>query len=177
MKDFFNLVKSRRSVRNYLDEKIDREIIKKIILAGSWAPSAFNKQSIKYFVLDNPEKIELASQEILRIKKIKKIGKIRELEDPIFYKAPVVVFLCSKDKSDWSNRDAMFSLQNCLLAARELDLGTVAIGMADLLEGKLKVKEKLGMPIDWHIEIAFCLGKTEVFPDAQKRKEIDIKFA
>jgi len=50
MKSFLELAKSRRSVRQYRQEKIPREQIEKIIEAGIWAPSAFNQQPIKFFV-------------------------------------------------------------------------------------------------------------------------------
>jgi len=48
--NFLELAKSRRSVRQYRQEKIPRDLIKKIIEAGLWAPSAFNQQPIKFFV-------------------------------------------------------------------------------------------------------------------------------
>ena len=57
MKNFLELAKSRRSVRQYGPEEISHEQIEKIIEAGIWAPSAMNKQPIKFFILQNPSKI------------------------------------------------------------------------------------------------------------------------
>ena len=175
---FLNLAKNRRSIRSYQDEKISKEEINKIIEAGLWAPSAWNKQLIKFFVLENKEKIKQASAEIAKLKQKFKLGKIREIADPVFYQAPQVVFLCINEKEahDLSYIDSSLVLQNCLLQAEELDLATVIIGHANLLEKNSELKKNIGFPQDWRILIAFCLGKTSLKPEAPVRKAAEVLF-
>ncbi|MDD5071237.1 MAG: nitroreductase family protein [Patescibacteria group bacterium] len=178
MKGFLALAKSRRSVRQYKQEKIPREQIKKIIEAGIWAPSAMNLQPVKFFVLEDPEKIKLASDKIkeARLKAGQSLWRA-ELPDPLFYQAPVVIFLCiSEPKNRYNLADVAFACQNCLLQARELNLGTVAVGQATMLEDMPEVKKELGIPADWKIFLSFCLGKTDSFPEAPERKKPEVVF-
>lgn len=178
MKTFLELAKSRRSVRQYGPEEISHEQIEKIIEAGIWAPSAINKQPIKFFVLQNPNKIKLASEKIIAIKNKAGLDIWRtELADPIFYEAPIVIFLCtSGSKNKYSLVDASFVCQNCLLQAKDMELATVTVGQADLLEKEPTIKKELGFPDNWKILIAFCLGKTKNFPPAPERKKAEIIF-
>ena len=126
MKDFLALAKSRRSVRQYRNEKIPRDQIEKIIEAGTWAPSAMNRQPIKFFVLEDPAKIKLASEKVVETHNNaskKKAGQSiwrGELPDPFFYQAPAVIFLCvTPPKNRFNLADVALACQNCLLQARE----------------------------------------------------------
>jgi len=178
MKSFLELAKSRRSVRQYRQEKIPRDLIKKIIEAGLWAPSAFNQQPIKFFVLENPKKIKLASDKIKeeRLRTGQSLWRA-DLPDPIFYQAPVVIFLCvTPPKNRFNLADVAFTCQNCLLQARELGLGTVAVGQATMLEDMPEVKKELGLPNNWEILLSFCLGKTDSFPEAPERKKPEVIY-
>ncbi|MDD5032052.1 MAG: nitroreductase family protein [Patescibacteria group bacterium] len=178
MKTFLDLVKSRRSVRQYRNEKIPRDQIEKIIEAGVWAPSAYNQQPIKFFVLEDPAKIKLAGEKIreIRTKAGENIRRL-ELPDPTFYQAPVVIFLCvSEPKNKYALADAALACQNCLLQAKELNLATVVVGQATLLEESPETKTKLGLPNNWEILLSFCLGITDSFPEAPKRKKPEVVF-
>lgn len=178
MKDFLELAKSRRSVRQYRQEKIPHGQIEKIIEAGTWAPSAMNEQPIKFFVLEDAAKIKLASEKIKqeRLKAGKSLWRA-DLPDPIFYQAPVVIFLCvTEPKNKYNLTDAAFVCQNCLLEAREMDLATVVVGQATLLEESPKTKKELGLPTGWEILLSFCLGKTDSFPEAPERKKPEVMF-
>lgn len=174
---FIDLAKKRRSVRSYLNEQVKKEDLEKIIEAGIYAPSAFNKQAWKFLVLKDQEKIQKASQAILEIKLKRKIGKIRDVEDPIFYSAPCVVFICmEKPKNEYAQADTAFCMQNCFLQAAELDLATCAIGPVVLLEERADIKEDLGFDKNWEIVMAFCLGKSSDKGREVERKEPDVIF-
>ncbi|MFA4834271.1 MAG: nitroreductase family protein [Patescibacteria group bacterium] len=176
--NFLELAKLRRSVRQYRQEKIPRDQIEKIIETGIWAPSAFNEQPIKFFVLEDPAKIKLAGEKIreIRTKAGENIWR-KELPDPTFYQAPVVIFLCvSEPKNKYALADAALACQNCLLEAREMDLATVIVGQATLLEESPGVKKELGIPNNWEILLSFCLGKTDSFPEAPERKKPEVIF-
>lgn len=49
-----NLIKSRKSVRNFIYQKIDNDIIKEIIECGRWAPSGQNCQPWKICIVIHP---------------------------------------------------------------------------------------------------------------------------
>ena len=56
MKTFDEILRSRRSVRNYdADKKIPHEILEKLLEAALEAPSWKNKQTSRYYVVESPE--------------------------------------------------------------------------------------------------------------------------
>ena len=58
--DCFNkLVKSRRSIRAFKEQTIEKDVFEKMLETGIWAPSSCNKQTLRIFASNNPE---LASQ-------------------------------------------------------------------------------------------------------------------
>jgi len=48
----------RRSVRNFSDKEVSDEVIKEIIRAGTYAPTAVNKQPWRFVVITNKQLIE-----------------------------------------------------------------------------------------------------------------------
>ncbi|AUS96972.1 hypothetical protein CDQ84_02405 [Clostridium thermosuccinogenes] len=48
---FFKVIKERRSVRHFTDERVPDELIDKILESGLWAAHSCNLQSIKYLVV------------------------------------------------------------------------------------------------------------------------------
>src|SRR4030042_6106215 len=53
--EFFELIKSRRSYRKFSAQPVARELIEKIIEAGTFAPSACNIQGWQFIVIDKQE--------------------------------------------------------------------------------------------------------------------------
>lgn len=56
--DFFNICRSRRSVRNFIKKDINNEDIKKIIQAGIQAPSPTNSQGWKFRIINRSNEIK-----------------------------------------------------------------------------------------------------------------------
>lgn len=85
-----DLIKNRKSVREYLDKEISQEDLKKILEAGYFAPSWMNSQPWKFIVVQNNETKELLS----------------ELSgyQPQIKNAPVVI-VCIADKNAWSKEE------------------------------------------------------------------------
>jgi NAD-dependent dihydropyrimidine dehydrogenase PreA subunit/nitroreductase len=57
-----NLILSRRSVRNFTDQRVNRALLEKIVLLADSAPSADNSRSTEFTILQNPESIKLVEQ-------------------------------------------------------------------------------------------------------------------
>ena len=57
--EFYNLIISRESIRNYdPDRQVPKQILEKILNAGRIAPSACNIQPWKFLVVSSPEMLE-----------------------------------------------------------------------------------------------------------------------
>ena len=171
---------SRRSCRKYQTKDVPKEIIEEIILAGKSAPTAMNRQEIKFYVIvNNIKKIQSIGNKVMenRAKAGKSGGwmeeykKKYEVEDVIFYDAPCMIALVAdKGKSEreqyWHRMDAGIVTGNIITMATSLGLGTVPIGVANylnkeaVLEGIGADKEKedlllvisLGYPVEGYKE-------------------------
>ncbi len=54
-KDFLEQLRYRRSVRDFSDQAIDRQVIENIVMAAASAPSGANKQPWTFCAISNPE--------------------------------------------------------------------------------------------------------------------------
>lgn len=134
------IVRSRRSVRGYLQKPIEKEKLDKIFEAARLAPSAANKQPWRFIVVDDQE-----TKERLRA----------AYDKDWFISAPVIVVACGLPEEAWSKRklfpprteeywkvDVAISLQNLVMAAWAQGLGSCWVAAFD----ENKVKSALGIP-------------------------------
>jgi nitroreductase len=171
---------SRRSCRKYQTKDIPKEVIDDIILAGKSAPTAMNRQEIKFYVIhNNIKKIQSIGAKVMenRAKAGKSGGwmeeykKKYEVEDVIFYDSPCIIALTADKSGDeradyWHLMDAGIVTGNILTMATNYGLGTVPIGIANFLNqeavlegiGADKTKEhlllviSLGYPVEGYKE-------------------------
>lgn len=172
-------IRERRSVRNFEEKNVDKELLEKIIQAGKYAPSAQNKQPWKFIVITNKEVIQELSKDVkaelkklLKWRFIKKIS-IKELKDRemlkflfviavskkniIFFNAPALVLVLTEDNLFYDESCACCA-ENMMLAAHSLGLGSCWIGFASVLGLKKKMMEKIGVPDNHHISAALIFG-------------------
>ncbi len=125
--NILDVIKNRRSVREFKDQEIPESAIDVLIEALRWAPSAGNLQSRKfYFVLN----------EALR-NKLAQAGLRRDFVSFIV-RAPLVVVACAdlriaarygeRGTNLYGIQDTAASVQNLLLAAHDQGLGTCWVG-------------------------------------------------
>jgi nitroreductase len=179
---FLDLIKERRSIRNYQSKIVEEDTIKKIIQSGRYAPSAENRQPWKFIIVTNKDLIKELSIEVKRqiniiLKKrfIKKFS-FKELKDDrviqflsflvkskgdtIFFDAPVIVFIISRDEI-FNDESCACCAQNMMLAAHSLGLGSCWIGFAHLLQYNKDYLIKLGVPDEYHISSTIIFGYPE----------------
>jgi nitroreductase len=178
----------RRAVRKYKSKPVDMKLIEQVLDAGRMAPSAMNKQSWKFYVFTNRETIQLMSKEIKKaaakdfLKKglkqiIKKaaelfhdfsVGDFLKTADPVFYNAPVVIFITGPRENGWATLDIGMCAQNMMLAAKSLGLDTCPIGFAKYLE-HTKSYSLLPAKTSEQIHLAIALGYGNETPEVHKR--------
>jgi nitroreductase len=139
--NLLDIIKTRRSVREFKDLELPESAIDVLIEALRWAPSAGNLQSRKFYFVFN---------EALR-NKLAQAGLRRDFVSFIA-RAPLVVVGCAdlRISSRYKERgmelyciqDTAASVQNLLLAAQDLGLGTCWVGAFKEEE----VKKVLEMP-------------------------------
>lgn len=127
--DLLDLIRSRKSVRNFIYKKIDNDTIKEILDCGRWAPSGQNSQPWKVCIVAHPTVKRMIAEQ-------SKYGGIIESAYLNF-----VVFLDLERGYD-RVKDVLAVgafIQNLLLAVHAKGLGGVWIG--EILKNKEKVSE------------------------------------
>ena len=118
----FDCIKTRRSIRKFKDKEVSQKLIDQIIEAGLYAPSARGLQSTII--------IQIKDEEI-KSNLIKLNAKItgREEHNP-FYDAPVILIVLGNKACPNYLYDGPCALENMMLEAHNLGLGSVWIHRA-----------------------------------------------
>ena len=168
--DFLEVAAARRSVRSYLDKPIEEEKLAKVLETARLAPSWANKQCTRFIIVRDKAKI----------------GELVGAFSGWFKQAPVIVVACAdpKDSGFYNGMsyylvDVGISLQQLILAATDLGLGSCWIGGFD----ENKVKKTLSIPENIKVVAMTPLGypsdkeglKSKImkgFSKTEKRKEL-----
>ncbi len=164
-------IKTRRSIRKYKTDPISEDTLEKVLDAAHWAPSWRNNQCWRFVVVREAEtKARIA--EALR-EDNPSIDAVRN--------APVVIVACAvlgksgfykgevaTDKGDWFMFDVALAMQNLVLAAHELGLGTVHVSLMDAK----KIEEVMEVPEGVRVVELTPLGYPEEQPEGPGRKEL-----
>jgi nitroreductase len=135
--DLSTVIKERRSIRQFKDEAVSREVLEEVLELATWAPSAMNGQKWKFFVVQGTQKdafLEISASAFeafkpLLEKNFKDKPKVIDGMKTFFEtygNAPVIV-MAYAGKMPGGNDDDVYSVsmavQNLMLAAREKGLG------------------------------------------------------
>lgn len=144
----------RKTTRNFLDKKLSDEQIQLILEAGLKAPTATNKQEIHFTVINNKEILNTLDE------KMNVEGKRRP--SSFYYNAPTFIVLSGPKDFYFSKIDAGIAVENMVLAAEELGLGTCIIGcLYKIFEEDEKLNELLKFKEgDEHL-ICLAIGYSE----------------
>ncbi|MDD6214646.1 MAG: nitroreductase [Firmicutes bacterium] len=159
-------IRTRRSIKKYKPEQIKKDDLDAILEAGTYAPTGRNLQS----------PIIVAVQDKETIKKLSKMNaKILENEkiDP-FYGAPTVLVVLADKNINTYIEDGSLVMENLMLAAHSLGLGSCWIHRAreefESEEGKALLK-KWGVSGNY-AGIGHCvLGYADMEPIEKPRKD------
>ena len=166
MANTLDTIKTRRSIRKYKSDAIPEEILNKIIEAGSYAPSGMGRQPVIILAVTNKELRD-------RLSKLNAAG-MHSTSDP-FYGAPVVLVVLADKNAPTHVYDGSLVMENLMLAAHDLGIGSCWIHRAKEVfeseEGK-EILKSLGIEGDYE-GIGNCiLGYTDgEEPHAKPRKD------
>lgn len=109
--DMLEIMRSRRSVRRYTDEKLSDEQLKEIVSGALLAPSGHSKYPCEFIVVKSRELLEKMSH--------CRKGVAKMLEGA----AAAVVVIADKDKSDTFVEDSCVAMMSMQLVATSLGVG------------------------------------------------------
>ncbi len=158
-------IKERRSIRRFLDRIVDDGLIAEIIKAGIWAPSAGNIQDKEFLIIkDNKKKRELGlachNQYWIDTANAIIILYIDTKKTEVYY---------GPRAFEYAMTSAGCAIQNMMLKAFDLGLGSCDVGLFD----EFMVKRAVKIPEDKKVVALIPIGYPAEKPPAPRRVELN----
>lgn len=149
--EVLSAIAARRSCRAYQPEQIKPEELQAVVEAGTWAPTALNRQSpVIVAVQDKATREQLSAMN----------SRIMGREGDPFYGAPTVLVVLADRTIPTYVEDGSLVLGNLLLAASSIGLGSCWINRAketfDTEEGKALLR-KWGLDPERYRGVGNCI--------------------
>jgi nitroreductase/NAD-dependent dihydropyrimidine dehydrogenase PreA subunit len=187
-------LRSRRSVRHYLDKPVEKQKIQRLIEIARYGPTGGNSQMVEWLVLTDKSRInEIAGLTADWLRQIVKIPQVIEASpylpkavaawdagyDSILRGAPVVIIAMAPTAAMNGTVDLTLALSYLDLFAPTMSLGTCWAG---LLQGAMlnsaTIKKAVGIPETHTHHYPIMLGYPDIkFYRLPERKEPKIIFA
>ena len=184
------IIKSRRSIRDFLLKKVDPAQIRQLIEAARWAPSAHNSQPWRFLLLDEKEgkkRLADAMSQAFRNALRKDGHPVETIGDQVLnscrriQKAPslILVCLCKEDcrrypdkrrkrlEETLAHQGIGTAVQNILLLAASLRLAACWISAP--LFCPRAVRKGLAIPKNWLPVALIAVGHPKRVPKPRKR--------
>ena len=153
MQDVMDVLRRRRTVRKFTDQEVTREQIDLLVESAMYAPNRLNHQPWHFIVIQD-KRTQRQFADFLRIHSY--------LED-----ASAVIVACAVPKASttWA-MDVSASVENMMIAATAMGLGTAWVGSPDSVTWSMfeeTVRDSLAIPIDVRVVALLAVG----YPDRQ----------
>jgi nitroreductase len=184
-------IRSRRSVKQFRDTPVTKDLIEQALEAALWAPSAQNLQPVRFWVITDREVLgELEGnlyQHGLKLKSFLPILKLlvpqfrgekgprlfRSLRPQLFNGAPVLVLIgADRNSSSTYAKDCTLAAMALMLAAEGLGLGSCYFGWTVLVNRMPRWKKRLNIPAGTEIVDGIGLGYATGERHAPPRKAV-----
>jgi nitroreductase len=169
-------IKGRRSIRRYKDTPVEMSLVRDVLEAGTWAPSAKNGQQWRFTVLLDAAKKRLTDLFRAELEALEeRIGNDQMGSSlnscDIMEKASVLIMVWNAGERGWDSEvhSVAAAIQNMLLKAYSLGLGSLWI--ADIFYAHEALEKHLGKP--WKLMAAVTLGWPAFAPQPPRRKPVD----
>ena len=168
---------SRRSIRKYKPQAVNRDTMQIILNCGINAPNGQNKQSWEIRVVDNPEFIN-------GITEVYKKQNPKATEDPnfknMFRNASTVVFIANDKSYDLSQIDCGLLGENMILSAWSMGIGSCCLGgptrFINSTPEAAEYLKRLDIPEGYQLLYCIAFGYPNETPAAKPRNAEKIRF-
>ena len=149
-------IKTRRSTRKFKARAVEMEKLQQIVEAGRFGPTGGNAQGNHFFVISNATALmvlkELVQNAFAKMelrddlyKSLKNsITLSRKGHYSFSYNAPVLIVVANKKDYGNNMADVACAVENMMLAANELDLGSCYINQLKWLNEEPSIRGYLG---------------------------------
>lgn len=169
-------IMTRRSIRQYKPQAVEREKMQTIVECGINAPNAMNRQAWEVRVVDNADYIN-------GVTGLYKKANPKVAEDPtfknMFRNAPTVVFIGRDTQSESSPFDCGLLAENMMISAWSMGIGSCCLGTpARFMRSPEAVEylQKLGFSEGYELLYCIGFGYPDETPAAKPRDAAKVKF-
>lgn len=167
---------TRRSTRKFQNKMVPKELLNEVLEAGRYSPSGGNSQSTHFLVITKEEilkeLVELVKEEFAKMKVVEgmypsirnSIERSKKGDYIFHYDAPVLIVVANKKGYGNAMADSSCALENMMIAANALDLGSCWINQLHWLDENPTLRnylEELGLKEDETITGGLSLGYSE----------------
>lgn len=135
--DLIETIYARRSIRKFLDKDVEPEKVETLLKLAMAAPSAMNRTPWEFYVISNQSLLDSILNSEFKV---------------LRYQAPVAILVCGnqnhfllEDKRDFWMQDCSAAVENILLGATSLGLGSVWCGITPAVKKVEFVKNLLSL--------------------------------
>jgi len=172
----FETILGRRSVRSFAPRKVEPDVLKTLLEAAVWAPTALHKEPWGFVIVQNKDILKNISDlaKPLFIEELKKFGTredvLKHTGGNLFYDAGTLIIICGKTNGHLPIADCWMAAENMILAACAMNLGSCVVASALPAMSLPDVKATLGIPVGFVAIAPVIIGypKAEAAPSSRK---------
>ncbi|KUG22799.1 nitroreductase [hydrocarbon metagenome] len=179
MVTFTELLKNRRSIRDFQDKEVPLKIVEEILRDATLAPSASNNQPCRFSVVNCKNTIKALSDEskanlladFAQNKASSNPAYVEVLKDKnfnVFYNAPCVIFISGSSAVYSLEVDCALMASYIMFSAASRGLGTCWIALGSQIRDP-KSKALLGIPDGCRIIAPIIIGYPKEIPVVSER--------
>lgn len=171
MNEVYQNIMTRRSVRAFKKQPIDREDLMTIAKAGVHAPSGMNRQSWQFTILNQQEKIQRLAKAIANV--------LNRGEGYNFYEPDAIILVSNENDNPNGLADSACALQNMFLMAHSLGIGSVWINQLKTICDDASIRpmlDEMGIPSNHIVYGIAALGYAAEEGNPKAKDESVIRF-
>jgi nitroreductase len=184
MAEFSDLLRTRRSIRDFQDREVESGLIREIIMDSCLAPSASNRQPWQFIIINRKDRLKQLSEE-------SKANLLKDLEENpttllrnyeailrnetfnVFYNAPCLVYIGGPRSVRSLEVDCALAASYFMFSAATRGLGTCWVALGSRIKNPATLRE-LEIPEDYRIVAPVIVGYPRTMPDIPERRDPQI---
>lgn len=181
--EFFQLQTNRRSIRRFKPQLVEEKVVRQILEAARFAPTAKNTQELSWTILNGHEKIQKIAQEVAntfsRIPAMAELVKsVESGDDQATRNAWQLAVVHGPRSNTWGTIDATLATATFDLAAATLGVGVCWGGFVTTAAARNKeIMSILELDADEKVFAALMFGYPDVsYNKVPQRNDIKVKF-